>query len=137
MDFRRAKSRHLRLGRRGEDAVCRFLRDRGAEVLLRNYRPLAGRGEIDIIARDGLTLCFIEVKTRRVTATSRPAAGLNLRQQRRIRRVAMAYLREIGRPRVVWRFDLAEVVVGSWDIRELRHWAGHFSGARERRGGDR
>jgi putative endonuclease len=129
MDFRLARARHLRLGRRGEAAACRYLHDRGGEVLLRNYRPPAG--EIDIIARDGLTLCFIEVKSRRASAAARPAAGLSRRQQRRIRRAALTYLREIGRPRLPWRFDLVEVVFGPWDIRELRHWRGHFSGRRE------
>jgi putative endonuclease len=131
MDFPRARARHLRLGRRGEDAACRYLRDRGGEVLLRNYRSPAG--EIDIIARDGLTLCFVEVKARHVRAAARPAAGLSRRQQRRIRRAALTYLREIGRPHLPWRFDLVEVVLGPWDIRELRHWPRHFSGRREER----
>lgn len=130
MDFRRAKTRHLRLGRRGEAAACRYLRHRGAEVLLRNYR--APGGEIDIIARDGLTLCFIEVKTRRATAINRPATGLSARQEDRIRHAAMTYLREIGHPRLPWRFDLVEVIMGRRDIHELRHWPRHFPARKPR-----
>jgi len=126
VDFGLARRRHLRLGRRGERMVCRLLRNLGAEVLLRNYRCPAG--EIDLIARDGLTLCFIEVKTRRSGGTSRPAAGLHPRQQQRIRRAAQTYLREIGHPAVAWRCDLYEVIFGRWDLCELRHWPEHFSG---------
>lgn len=129
MNFRLAKAAHLRLGRRGEDVACRYFRVRGAEVLLRNYRSPAGL-EVDLIVRDGLTVCFVEVKTRRAAAAGRPASGLRLAQQQRIRRAALAYLREIGRPAVPWRFDLIEVILGRWDVRELRHWPHHFTGRR-------
>lgn len=49
------------LGRAGEDAAVRFLEDAGLRVLARNFR--SRRGEIDIVARDGETLVFVEVKS--------------------------------------------------------------------------
>lgn len=122
--FVKLRAGHLRLGRRGETIVCRLLRSKRIDVLVRNYR--CANGEIDIVARDGSVLCFVEVKTRRTGSRSRPAAGLSKRQKKRIRRAALTYMREIGRPRVPYRFDLVEVVLPRFGIRELRHWRGHF-----------
>src|SRR5882762_185270 len=54
----------LALGRRGEDLAHRFLRKQGYVIVARNYRLSSGDGEADVIARDGETLVFIEVKSR-------------------------------------------------------------------------
>ncbi len=115
----------MRLGTRGEKLACAFLRSRDMDVLARNFRCPAG--EIDIVARDGAILCFVEVKTRFAGSKSRPASGLRISQMRRIHRAGMVYLREIGRPSCPVRFDLAELVLGSFDIREFRYWEDHFS----------
>ncbi|MBT4819215.1 MAG: YraN family protein, partial [Lentisphaerae bacterium] len=64
----------MRLGRRGERIAARLLREVGYDVLARNFRAEAG--EIDIVARDGETLCFVEVKTRRRIGKARPAAAV-------------------------------------------------------------
>ena len=53
------------LGRRGEDFAHRYLRSAGMTVLARNYRPGGGEAEVDIIARDGDIVVFVEVKSRR------------------------------------------------------------------------
>ena len=124
--YKTAKARHIKLGMRGEAIASAYLQSLKIEVLLRNYRNK--RGEIDIIARDGAVICFIEVKTRRHTTRSRPAEGLSKTQQKRITHAAAAYLRTIGDPKVVFRFDLVEIVMGNWDVRELRYWRRHFSG---------
>ncbi len=124
-DIMRARSGHLRLGRRGERLACAYFAEKGFDILLRNYRDK--RGEIDIICRDGDVLCFVEVKTRRTRGAGRPAEGLSPRQARRICNAGAKYLSDIGHPGVVYRFDLIEVVVGDWDVRELRHWKDHFS----------
>ena len=125
MDFHRIRTAHLRLGRRGENAACRFLNARNFDILLKNYRTSSG--EIDIVARDGMTLCFIEVKTRRPTSKSRPAQGLSQHQKKRICAAAMHYLAEISSPSAPFRFDLIEVVMSRWRLRELRHWPSHFT----------
>jgi len=126
--YKYAKARHIRLGRRGESIAAAYLRACGIEILLRNYRYK--RGEIDIVARDGGIICFIEVKTRWRTTRSRPAEGLSEFQKKRISQTALAYLCAIGNPKVVYRFDLIEIVVDIWDVRELRYWRSHFSGGR-------
>lgn len=126
--YKYAKARHIKLGRRGEFIATSYLRSRGIEVLLRNYRYK--RGEIDIVARDGDIICFVEVKTRRHTTRSRPVEGLSESQKKRISNTASAYLRAIGSPKVVYRFDLIEIVLGRWDVKEFRYWRRHFSGGR-------
>lgn len=124
LSFREAKTAHLRLGNKGEKIARRFLISQHIEILLNNYRNK--RGEIDIIARDGNIICFIEVKTRKFSSKTRPAEGLRYKQKQRIARSASKYLKEIGRPKVIYRFDLVEIVMGKWDITELRYWKNHF-----------
>ncbi len=124
ISFSRSRARHLRLGRRGEKLACSFLENRGYDILYRNYK--VGSGEVDIVARDGSVICFVEVKTRHSGFRGRPAEGLSEKQRRRIRHAAMNYLREIGNPKVVYRFDLMELVLSNWDVEELRHWKDRF-----------
>ncbi len=125
LPFKRLRAVHLRLGRRGESLACRLLRQKRYDLLCRNYRHKSG--EIDIVARDGATLVFIEVKTRYFTTAARPAEGLNPRQQLRIVNAGKRYLHQIGNPRTPYRFDLVEVRFGPFDPVEVRHWQNHFS----------
>ncbi|MFW5802701.1 MAG: YraN family protein [Verrucomicrobiota bacterium] len=107
--FSRRRAAHLRLGRRGESLACRMLRAAGTEVLARNYQ---GRhGEIDIVARDAETLCFVEVKTRRRSIKSTPGEAVGTAKRQRICAAAREYLRSIGMPPVTYRFDIVEVVL--------------------------
>ncbi|MFZ2655737.1 MAG: YraN family protein [Victivallales bacterium] len=122
--FARLRAGHLRLGRRGEDIASSFLKNKRYDILLRNYKVASG--ELDIIARDGSMICFVEVKTRHSGFKGRPAEGLSEKQRKRIRRAAMNYLREIGHPAVAYRFDLIEVMLSRWDVTELRHWKDRF-----------
>ena len=84
------------LGRRGEQLACEHLQRRGFRIVERNARTRAG--EIDIVAFDGSTLVFAEVKTRRVPAAgvgpddAGPLAGLSARQQAHLRHLAAAWL---------------------------------------------
>ena len=123
--FRTRRAAHLRLGRRGEKIAVRLLREQGTEVLLRNYR--CTQGEIDIVARDGEVLCFVEVKTRHRSAHSRPADAVGSAKKLRISRAAHRYLREIGWPAVRYRFDIVEVVLAGRSVTDVRHWRGAFT----------
>ena len=76
MSYFSAKSKHLRLGAKGEKLAARLLRDKNYSILCRNYKVKSG--EIDLVARDGENMVFIEVKTRRATTRSRPAVAANL-----------------------------------------------------------
>lgn len=81
-------------------------------VLARNWRIAAGelRGELDLVCRDGGALVFVEVKTRRSDSLGGPLPAVTPRKQRKIRRLAAAFLLESGLSAPVVRFD----VVGVW-----------------------
>ena len=93
------------LGDRGERAAARYLRRRGLRVLARGYRTRYG--EIDLIARDGDTLVFVEVKSRRRGV---PAEAVTEEKQRRISLVALHFLRKHGLLDVRCRFDIVAIV---------------------------
>ena len=120
------------MGRTGEQIAARHLRERGFELLAHNVRTRAG--EIDLVAFDGVTLVFVEVKTRRVRARRilaehQPLAGLRGSQRTRLRRLASAWLQQTAdRPSArAIRFDAIGVIVGrDGDLRELRHLEGAF-----------
>jgi putative endonuclease len=109
------------LGRRGEQLAAEHLQRRGCVVLARNVR--VGRGEIDLIVRDGDALAFVEVKTRRVAARAsaldderHPLLGLGPAQRARLRRLAATWLarRSSSGPRArAIRLDAIGVVVDS------------------------
>jgi putative endonuclease len=100
---------HIELGRSGEALAAAWYRDRGYEVLDRNWRcPV---GELDLVVGRGRELAVVEVKTRRTDAYGVPALAVNAAKQRRLRRLAACWLAE-HRParRVDVRFDVASVV---------------------------
>jgi putative endonuclease len=118
------------LGRLGESIAVARLRRLGFAPVARNVRTRGG--EIDLIACDGSTLLFIEVKCRRARAGKRarerepePLAGLRWRQRARIRKLAAAWLRDPDRPHVradAIRFDAIGVIVDADDaLVRLQH----------------
>jgi putative endonuclease len=101
-----------RIGRRAEELVARRLAAAGWEIVERNARTR--HGELDIVARDGRALVFIEVKAGRPGAAlgpERPVHAVDARKQRRIRRLATAWLAERRglRPYAEIRFDAVGV----------------------------
>jgi putative endonuclease len=98
------------VGRRGEDLAHRYLRHNRYVIVARNYRPASGaRGEIDIVARDGASLVFIEVKTRTSDAVSYPERAVDNAKQEYILRTARDYARRAG---IAWgqvRFDVIAI----------------------------
>jgi len=106
-----------RLGRSVEEAVARDLTAAGWEVLARNARVSEVRGEIDLVARDGAALVFVEVKARREESRlgpETPAMAVGRRKQAKLRSLAVAWLRDNeGRipPHRELRFDVVGVRV--------------------------
>jgi putative endonuclease len=98
----------VELGHAGECLAAKWLRAHGRQILYRNYRG-AHRGEVDLVARHGTVLTFVEVKTRSGTAFGRPADAVTPDKQRLIQRGALDWLRQLGQPRLSMRFDIAEV----------------------------
>lgn len=98
------------LGRSGEDLACDHLQRLGYEIVARGFRLF--RGEIDIIAREGPTLVFIEVKTRADESFGRPEESVTAGKQRQVRRIALGYLHMTGTPSdSPCRFDVISIIV--------------------------
>ena len=118
------------VGRFGENAACRHLEANGLIILGRNWKTKAG--ELDIIALDGTTLVFVEVKTlyrkpgRTRPPEFRPLDNLTLHQRRRIARGALYYMRMLGHPRIRYRIDVVEVEYGPFGPVTIRHHRNAF-----------
>lgn len=83
----------MKLGERGEGLAVKFLKRKGYKLIKQNYKtPI---GEIDIIARDGETLVFVEVKTRESIEYGHPFEAVNWRKKRKIEKVALLYLKRL------------------------------------------
>ena len=90
--------------------AARCLRRQGFKILYRNFRGRHG-GEIDLVCRDGETLVFVEVKTRTQEEFGRPVEAVGARKQLRISQGALAWLRLLGNPEILFRFDVVEIVL--------------------------
>jgi len=112
-----------RLGVRGENHAARYLRQKGYSIILRNYRT--GMGEIDIIARDGDTLVFVEVKTRANDDPS-PETQVHAFKQRQITKMARLYLSKYGIPLPPARFDVIAIVWPDDQPPTVRHTINAF-----------
>ncbi len=97
----------IKLGQIGEEAAVAFLKRQGYHILERNFRN--SLGEIDIIAKDDDTVCFIEVKTRKNEAFGSPFESVTANKQRKIIHVALSYLKAKGREESNARFDVVAV----------------------------
>lgn len=97
------------LGRRGEALAARYLEARGWRLLDRNVR--LGHKEIDLIARRGPVIAFVEVKTRAGRGYGHPLEAISRRKRREIERVAAAWLQRTGTRAAVLRFDALSILV--------------------------
>lgn len=105
----RMGDRRARLGQIGEDLAVRELERRGYAVLARRYRVKCG--EIDIVAADGPTLVFVEVKAREATAYGEAGEAVTARKRHRIAATARAYLVRHHLQDRPCRFDVVTVHV--------------------------
>ena len=94
------------LGDWGEALAADWLQRQGYAILERQYR--CRFGEVDLIARKGQVLCFVEVKTRTNLSRGLPREYVDRRKRERLRRTAAFYLEELGEDYGA-RFDVAEV----------------------------
>lgn len=82
----------MKLGKKGEGLAVKFLKKNGYRIIEQNYKtPI---GEIDIIARDGKTLVFLEVKTRESIEYGLPFEAVNSAKRQKITKVALLYLKK-------------------------------------------
>lgn len=111
------------LGDRGERVAARFLRRAGLKIIGRRYRTRFG--EIDLIALDGHTIVFVEVKTRSSAQAGHPFEAVDERKQRKISQSALLWLTQNRRLNQSVRFDVVSIVwpegAGQPDIQHFRH----------------
>jgi putative endonuclease len=98
----------LNLGKVGEDLAVELLKKNGYKIIARNHKsPL---GEIDIIAKDKETICFVEVKTRRTDKFGSPLEAISSFKQRQISKVALGFLKKNNLLDSRARFDVVSVL---------------------------
>lgn len=98
------------VGATGERLAAKHLWRTGRKVLYRNYRPEGG-GEVDVVYRERDTLVFGEVKTRTQGEFGDPARAVDRAKEKLVIRGANAWLRELGNPELLFRFDIVEVLL--------------------------
>ena len=119
------------LGQRGEAAAARYLGKLGYKIVARGDRAVLG--ELDLVAVDGRTIVFVEVKTRQSQEAGNPAEAVDLDKQRRLSRLALAYLRRRDLLEYPARFDVLAV---TWPEGATRPVIEHFRHAFEAVGRD-
>jgi putative endonuclease len=104
----------ISLGRFGEELARERLKDLGYRILKANYR--CALGEVDLVARDGDVLVFVEIKTRRNEALGQAKEAVTRRKQAQLSKVALAYMKSNNLWRSKARFDV--VAIGLADGKE-------------------
>jgi putative endonuclease len=112
------------LGRRGEEAAARFLKRLGYKILARGRR--LAPGELDLVALDGRTIVFVEVKTRTSADVGHPAEAVDAIKQRKLTRLAVTFLKRHQLLEYPARFD---VVAITWPDGRGRPTIEHFKNA--------
>lgn len=110
---------HVALGRRGETLAAAFLERAGYALVASNFELPVGRNlrgaivnaEIDLVAYEGETLCFVEVKTRASDWFAAPEQNVDRRKQRQITRAARVYRRTFGLTAAPYRYDVVSIVL--------------------------
>ena len=101
----------LELGERGEELAFRKIKSLGYKKIIKNYR--CSLGEVDLVAKDGNTLVFIEIKTRKGRPIGFAKEAVNIRKQKQLSKVALAYMKANNCCDVSARFDVVAISMGS------------------------
>jgi putative endonuclease len=112
------KTNRQNTGRRGEEIARQYLLDQGYRIEATNYRYR--RVEIDIVAKEGECLVFVEVKTRRGLGFGHPSGAVSATKEAKISRAAKAYMYETGHDWEI-RFDIISVLLHQDGSHTLEH----------------
>ena len=121
-EFFKIKDDDEMLGERGENVAAKYLRNQGFKIIARNFKCILG--EIDIVAREGKTLVFVEVKTRTADNPT-PEEQVNATKQHQITKAAKFYLGRYG-VQPAARFDVVAVVWPGKGEAQIRHTPNAF-----------
>lgn len=117
----------INLGKEGEDLAALHLKNLGFSILARNYRQKTG--EIDIIAKDGDWLVFVEVKTRKSLRFGQPFEAVTTKKQAQLSRVALDYLSRNNLLDQPARFDVISILLPDNGKAEIEHLPNCFEPA--------
>jgi putative endonuclease len=120
--------RHLETGKWGEKVAAKFLKKNGFKILGSRVH-IGTRDELDLVARDGKVLVFVEVKTRSSETYGRPASSVDRHKRHTLSRAAVRYIKKLKNPHIYFRFDVIEVI-GNMDSDtppEIRHIENAFT----------
>ncbi|MGQ9570114.1 MAG: YraN family protein [Thermodesulfovibrionales bacterium] len=106
------------LGIEGENLAVKFLEKKGYRIIKRNYKTYIG--EIDIIAQDGDTLVFVEVKTRGNDSFGKPFEAVNKRKRQKLKNLALLYLKKQEKEIPV-RFDVLSIFNSDKGEEKIEH----------------
>ncbi|HMN16706.1 MAG: YraN family protein [Ignavibacteriota bacterium] len=111
-------------GKDGEEIAAKYLLKKGFEILKRNYR--FSHGEIDIIAKDGDTLVFVEVKTRKNLEYGEPEYAITKKKIQQLKKIAELYLFDKQIEEADCRFDVIAIILGSENNPQITHYENAF-----------
>jgi putative endonuclease len=103
-------NRRKQIGRQGEEIAAKYLTDKGYKILQRNW--CCSTGELDIVAENGDTLIFVEVRTRRGERFGTAEESITSLKQARLVELAQTYLQEVVPLHQSWRIDVIAVQLG-------------------------
>ncbi len=110
---------NLTLGARGEEIAVAYLRGQKYAIVERNFRCKSG--EVDIVARDGATFVFVEVKTRRSLSFGPPQASVTPFKQRQISKAALVWLAKRRLQDANARFDVIAILLREHEVPAIDH----------------
>ena len=113
----------LNSGKTGENAAEKYLKKNGYTILERNYRKTYG--EIDIIAKHGENIAFVEVKTRKSDLYGTPAEFVTKSKQKKIIKTAYSYIQKYDLD-AEFTFDIIEVYIDGLRVKDINHIIGAF-----------
>ncbi len=128
-----APALHLRTGIEGERAAFFWLMRRGYVVVARDWHSSRAPGDLDLIAWQGQTLCFVEVKTRTTRAVAPAHLAVDHRKRRVLRRLARHYMRQLPNREVDARFDILSIYFERDKPPDFEHFPGAFGWAEAER----
>ena len=107
-------------GEEGEQRATEHLQKQGYRILQRNFR--CRDGEVDIIARDGRELVFVEVKARDIRGNERPEASVTASKKHKLCKAARYFMRKYKLTDTIFRFDVIGFDTDDNDTWKLHHW---------------
>jgi putative endonuclease len=120
------RPKHLDVGRRGEEAAYFYLRRRGFIVVARAWRSGKLHGDLDLIAWEDSTLCFIEVKTRTSRSVATAESAVDEDKSRMLRRMARQYIRGLPSAPEQTRFDILSIYFETGKAAQFELFRGAF-----------